>query len=238
MKAIIIEDSRLAREGLKKLLLAHPDIKVEGEARDAEEGEALIDELKPELVFLDINMPGKDGFELLDKLKDSPRVIFTTAYSEYAIRSFDFNTVDYLLKPISPERLEKAILKLQSETVSQDSHDDVQRLEENSQIFVKDGDQSWLIELSKIRRFECVGNYTRLFFDDQRPFIYKSLIKIEQRLPESQFFRANRQQIVNLKFVHAVEDSASGNYLLKLTDGSDVQVSRNHSARLKSLFSL
>lgn len=235
MKAIIIEDSRLAREGLKKMLQAHPSIAVVGEAPDAEEGEALISELRPDLVFLDINMPGKNGFELLDNLKHCPRVIFTTAYSEYAIRSFDFNTVDYLLKPINPERLARALDKLEAEN----NLEEVQhKLEESSQIFVKDGERSWLVELGKIRRFECIGNYTRLFFDDERPFIYKSLAKIEKRLPEAAFFRANRQQIVNLKYVQSMEDTETGTYVLKLSDGTHVKVSRNHSARLKSLFSL
>ncbi len=237
MKAVIVEDSRLAREGLKKLIAVHPEIEIQGEARDAEEGEALIEKIKPDLVFLDINMPGKDGFEMLDRLKNCPKVIFTTAYSEYAIRSFDFNTVDYLLKPISPERLQQAIEKLHANE-ARDADENEHRLEENSQIFVKDGEQSWLVELSKIRRFECVGNYTRLYFDDEKPFIYKSLIKIENRLPDRSFFRANRQQIVNLKFVESLEESPSGSYLLKLKDGVQVKVSRNHSARLKTLFSL
>lgn len=235
MKAIIVEDSRLAREGLKKLLLAHPAIEVVGEAQDADEAETMIEELKPELVFLDIHMPGKNGFDLLDKLKDSPRVIFTTAYSEYAIRSFDFNTVDYLLKPISPERLSKALAKLEVEEEPEEAE---HKLENGSQIFIKDGDRSWLVELSKVRRFECIGNYTRVFFDEEKPFIYKSLVKIEKRLPENTFFRANRQQIVNLKFVQAMEDSDTGTYALQLSDGTRVKVSRNHSARLKSLFSL
>lgn len=235
MKAIIVEDSRLAREGLKKLLSAHPAIEIVGEAQDADEAEVMIEELKPELVFLDIHMPGKDGFELLDKLKSSPRVIFTTAYSEYAIRSFDFNTVDYLLKPVSPERLAKALEKLD---VSREQDEANHKLDENSQIFVKDGEHSWLVELNKIRRFECVGNYTRLFFDEQKPFIYRSLIKIEHRLPERSFFRANRQQIVNLKFVESLDDSIAGSYVLNMSDGTVVKVSRNHSARLKALFSL
>jgi len=235
MKAIIVEDSRLAREGLKKMLLAHPNIEIIAEAPDADTGEALITELNPDLVFLDINMPGKDGFELLDKLKISPKVIFTTAYSEYAIRSFDFNTVDYLLKPISPERLAKALTKL---TEEQDEENSTQKLDEHSQIFIKDGDNTFLVELSKIRRFECVGNYTRLFFDEEKPFIYKSLVKIENRLPEATFFRANRQQIVNLKFVKSLEDTVAGNYVLNLNDGTVVKVSRNQSSRLKTLFSL
>lgn len=235
MKAVIIEDSRLAREGLKKMLLAHPSIILVGEAPDADEGEILIAELKPELVFLDINMPGKNGFELLDKLRNCPKVIFTTAYSEYAIRSFDFNTVDYLLKPISPERLAKALAKLEVE----EEQDEAQhKLENDSQIFIKDGERSWLVELSKVRRFECIGNYTRVFFDEEKPFIYKSLIKIEKRLPEATFFRANRQQIVNLKFVNSLEDNDTGACVLQLSDGTRVKVSRNHSVRLKSLFAL
>ena len=235
MKTIIVEDSRLAREGLKKMLQAHPALQVVGEARDADEALSLIEELQPELVFLDIHMPGKDGFELLNELKKSPKVIFTTAYSEYAIRSFDFNTVDYLLKPIAPERLAKAIDKLLD---ADDAEARSDKLDETSQIFVKDGDHSFLVELKSIRRFECVGNYTRLFFDDEKPFIYKSLSKIEARLPERTFFRANRQQMVNLKFVKELDDTVAGSYKLIMLDGTVVKVSRNHSARLKAAFSL
>lgn len=236
MRAIIVEDSRLARQGLKKQLLQHPVIQVVGEAENADDAIEVINEQNPDVLFLDINMPGKDGFEMLLDLPYCPRIIFTTAYMEYAIRSFDFNTVDYLLKPIRPERLAVAIEKL---LVSQDnavfSED---KLNEDSQIFVKDGDSSFLIEVGDVRFFESCGNYTRVYFENESPMIYKSLSKVERRLPEALFFRVNRQQVINLKWVDKIEEGVSGGYELLLKTGEEVQVSRNHSSRLKNLYSL
>ncbi|VUD68065.1 Transcriptional regulatory protein YehT [Thalassocella blandensis] len=236
MRAIIVEDSRLARQGLKKQLLEHPVVEVVGEAENADDAIEIIQHHNPDVLFLDIHMPGKDGFEMLLDLPYCPRIIFTTAYMEYAIRSFDFNTVDYLLKPIRPERLAVAIEKLM---VSQDKavfNED--KLNEDSQIFVKDGDDSFLIEIAQIRYFESCGNYTKVYFADDAPLIYKSLSKIERRLPEAMFFRVSRQQLINLKWVDRVEEGISGGYNLTLKTGEEIQVSRNHSSRLRSLYSL
>ena len=236
MRAIIVEDSRLARQGLKKQLLEHPVIEVVGEAENADDAIEIINQQSPDVLFLDIHMPGKDGFEMLLDLPYCPRIIFTTAYMEYAIRSFDFNTVDYLLKPIRPERLAIAIDKLlasQDKTVFNED-----KLNEDSQIFVKDGDNTFLIGISEVRYFESCGNYTKVFFGDDAPFIYKSLSKIERRLPDALFFRVNRQQIINLKWVERIEEGISGGYSVTLKSGEEIQVSRNHSSRLKNLYSL
>lgn len=236
MRAIIVEDSRLARQGLKKQLLKHPVVEVVGEAENADEAVDIINQLAPDVLFLDIHMPGKDGFEMLLDLPYCPRIIFTTAYMEYAIRSFDFNTVDYLLKPIRPERLAIAIDKLiASQDTTVFSED---KLGEESQIFVKDGDDSFLVEVADIRYFESCGNYTKVIFTEESPLIYKSLSKIERRLPDAMFFRVNRQQIINLKWVERVDEGVSGGYNLTLKTGEEIQVSRNHSSRLKNLYSL
>ncbi len=236
MKAIIVEDSRLARQGLKKMLEQHPVINVVGEAENADEAIDLINEKSPDVLFLDINMPGKDAFEMLLDLPYCPRIVFTTAYMEYAIRSFDFNTVDYLLKPIRPERLAVAIDKL---TISATQAAAIEeKLEEDSQFFVKDADKTFLIDLANVRYFESCGNYTRVYFEEESPFIYKSLSRIERRLPEATFFRVNRQQVINLKWVDQVDESVSGAYALTLKSGEKLQVSRNHSARLKNIYSL
>lgn len=236
MRAIIVEDSRLARQGLRKQLQQHPVIEVVGEAENADDAIEIINELNPDVLFLDIQMPGKDGFELLLDLAFCPRIVFTTAYMEYAIRSFDFNTVDYLLKPIRPERLAIAVEKLmasQDRTVFSED-----KLKEDSQIFIKDNDNTFLVDVVDIRLFESCGNYTRAHFSEQCPFIYKSLSKIERRLPETLFFRVNRQQVINLKWVDRVVEGVSGNYELVLKTGEEIQVSRNHSSRLKNLYSL
>ncbi len=236
MKAIIVEDSRLAREGLKALLSVFSDIDVVGEAENADEGEVLILNTQPDVVFLDIDMPGRSGLEMLSDLAYSPSIVFTTAHSEYAIRSFDFNTVDYLLKPIDPERLDRAIQKLRR--ISLDSREENGDLKENSRLFVRDKEGSYLVELSSIRYFESCGNYTRLYFGNASPFVYKSLRKVEHRLPTETFFRVSRQHIVNLVFVEAMEESVSGGYTLTLKGGEKVSVSRAHSSRLREIFSL
>ncbi|MFL0804676.1 MAG: LytTR family DNA-binding domain-containing protein [Agarilytica sp.] len=236
MKAIIVEDSRLAREGLKAQLAVFSDIDVVGEAENADEGESLILNVRPDVVFLDIDMPGRSGLEMLSDLACSPSIVFTTAYSEYAIRSFDFNTVDYLLKPVDPGRLGRAIQKVRR--ISQDSHDESAELNEKSRLFVRDKETSYLVELSRIRYFESCGNYTRLYFDDAAPFVYKSLSRVERRLPSDSFFRVSRQHIVNLVFVETMDESVSGGYTLTLKGGETVSVSRAHSSRLREIFSL
>lgn len=236
MKAIIVEDSRLAREGLKVLLSVFPEIELVAEAEDADEGAELITRLSPDVIFLDIDMPGKNGFEMLSELDSSPQVIFTTAYSEYAVRSFDFNTIDYLLKPIDPEKLSRAISKLKdianSEVIAESA------LSETSRLFIRDKDKNYFVGLDSIRRFESCGNYTRLFFDKSSPFVYKSLSRIEQRLPGHLFFRVSRQQIVNVKFIETLEEGVSGAYVITMVGGEEVAVSRSRSSQLRDLFSL
>lgn len=242
MKTVVIEDSRLARQGLINMLGDFPLLEVVGEAENVDDALVVIKQQKPELLFLDINMPGKDGFELLASLSTCPFVIFTTAYSDYAIRSFDFNTVDYLLKPFSPERLKKALDKLPAQGEDRKDADDrvdgADMLDIDSQIFIKDREESHLVGLNDISRFESCGNYTQVYFNDSKAFIYKSLSKLEKRLPSRAFFRANRQFIVNLNYVVAVDEDVSNYYQMTLKNGEIISVSRSNSVRLKQLYSL
>ncbi|MCP4439064.1 MAG: response regulator [Aureispira sp.] len=240
MTALIIEDSRLARVELKNMLKGHSNIDLLGEAANAEEGLELINKHHPDLLFLDINMPGKNGFELLELLDEVPLVIFTTAYDEYAIKAFEYNTLDYLLKPISKERLGKAIDKVEQQLKTEKEEEETkeEKLTNSSRIFVKDGEECWLVRLEQIRRFESVGNYTRVFFDENKPLIHKSLNKIEERLDATQFFRANRQQIINLKYIKDINTWFSGNLKVTMQDGEDVEISRRQSAKFKNLLSL
>ncbi len=235
MNAIIIEDSRLARMELKNLLKAHPEIVVVAEAGNAEEALIEIQKHAPELLFLDIQMPGKSGFELLEALDDVPMVIFTTAYDEYAVKSFEYNALDYLLKPIKEERLAKAVEKVLQTNLPERSAQSV--LDESRQVFVKDGERCWMVRLSDIRLFEVYGNYTRIFFGKNKPLILKSLNSMEARLDSSQYFRINRQQIVNLKWVENVEPWFNGKLKLKLRDGEAVEVSRRQASKLRTLLS-
>jgi two-component system LytT family response regulator len=239
MKVLLIDDERLARQELTKLLKKHQEIEIIGEAANADEGIELIKELKPDLIFLDIHMPGKTGFELLAELDDVPRVIFVTAYDEYAIEAFKVNALDYLLKPVEPKLLAAAIdrvfeLKSSDEiTVNQE-----EKLTENSQIFLKDGDKCWFVSLKDVRMFESEGNYVRVFFNNYKPLILKSLNNLEKKLDEGSFFRANRKFIINLKWIESIENWFSGGLLVKLKGGETVEVSRRQAARFKDMMSL
>jgi len=183
IKAIIIDDERLARNELKKLLVDFPEIEVVAEAANANEGMEKIDNFGPELIFLDIQMPGKTGFDMLAEMDRTPNVIFTTAYDEYALKAFEVNALDYLLKPIEPKRLADAIQKLQNhedrdeQTVPMNFNRSV--LQENDQVFVKDGERCWFVKLSDIRLFESVGNYAKVYFGPNKPLILKSLNSLE-----------------------------------------------------------
>jgi two-component system LytT family response regulator len=194
MRTLIVDDERLARNELKRLLEPYTKIIIVGEAANAEEALVMIDELQPDLLFLDIQMPGKNGFELLSSIEGkSPEVIFTTAFDEYAIKAFEFNALDYLLKPIDNERLKETIHRIeenqaQPEQSSESSERAEKILGEHDQVFVKDGEKCWFVKLGKIRLFESMGNYVRLHFDDQKPLVLKSLNNLEDRLDPNTYF--------------------------------------------------
>ena len=234
MRIAIVEDSRLARQELISWLKSYTDLELVGEAENGEQALKLIQELAPDLLFLDIHLPGMNGFEILEKLDQSPLVIFTTAYDEYAIQSFEYNTLDYLLKPINPERLEKAVEKARiTHQNTQKSH----LLKEDSQVFVKDGEKCWFVHLRDIHLFESCGNYTRIYFQNHKPLILKSLNYLEGVLDPTVFFRINRQQIINLKYVDGVASWFNGKMKLRLKSGIEVEVSRRQTHKIKELFS-
>ncbi len=238
MKAIIVDDSKLARQELKHLLKAFNFVSMVGEAENAGQAKELIEALQPELVFLDIQMPDKDGFELLEDLVDVPEIIFTTAFNEYAMKAFDHNALDYLQKPIKEERLSLALDKA-SEKIQQRKEKDQQAkvLGLNSQVFVKDGDQCWFVSLSEVRLLEIMGSYTRIYFKNQKPMIPRSLNYMESRLDPEVFFRANRQQIINLKFIDRIEPWFSGTLKIYLKEDEEVEVSRRQSIRFREIMS-
>lgn len=237
IKVIIVEDSRLARNELKELIKQHPELEVIAEAENVDKAYELITQLHPQLLFLDINMPEKDGFALLEMLEDVPVVVFTTAFDEYAIKSFEYNALDYLLKPINKQRFANAVEKAKDKIKVEEAVT-VQYLNENSQIFIKDGEKCWLVKVADIYLFEIVGNYTRVYFNDCKPLIYKSLNQIEERLPHNLFFRANRQQIVNLQYIKKVDNWFNGKLKATLLSGAEVEISRRQSALFKDMLSL
>ena len=244
MKTLIIDDERLARNELRRLLENFPKIEIIGEAANAAEALPMIDELEPDLLFLDIQMPGKNGFELLQSIEGKlPEVIFTTAYDEYALKAFEFNALDYLLKPVELARLSEAIQRIEEEH-AQDSRRtaDVTAtakvLGEDDQVFVKDGEKCWFVKLGKVRLFESMGNYVRLYFDDQKPLVLKSLNALEDRLNPTTFFRANRKHIINLQWIDKIEPWFSGGLLVTLRGGDKIEISRRQAIRFKDLLSL
>jgi two-component system, LytTR family, response regulator len=219
MRAIIIDDERLARAELKKLLQEFPEVEVIDEAANAEEGISKIESQRPDLIFLDIQMPGKTGFDMLSDLERSPQVIFTTAYDEFALKAFEVNALDYLLKPVEPKRLADAIQKLhlaenkEARPLTENINNSI--LGEHDQVFVKDGERCWFVKLNEIRLFESVGNYAKVFFGPNKPLILKSLNALEERLDEKFFFRANRKHIVNLRMIEKIEPYFNGGLLLE-----------------------
>ncbi|MCH5598116.1 LytR/AlgR family response regulator transcription factor [Niabella ginsengisoli] len=241
MRTIIVDDERLARAELNKMLRHISDIEVVDEASNANEAIEKINSHQPDLIFLDIQMPGKTGFDMLSELEFIPKVIFTTAFDEYALRAFEVNALDYLLKPIEPKRLEAAIKKINTlenkEIKSDEAFINNDLLTEQSQVFVKDGDRCWFIKLNEVRLFESIGNYAKVFFNGHKPLILKSLNALEERLDPKTFFRANRKHIINLRMVEKIEPYFNNGLLVELKGGEKIEISRRQTVKFKEKMS-
>lgn len=236
MRAIIVDDERLARKELRNLLSEFPNVEIIEECDNAETAITLVDELKPDVVFLDIHMPGKDGFGVLEELDYMPHIIFITAYDEYAIKAFEVNALDYILKPIQPERLREAISKVTVQ--DNDKVSDSDKLGVNNLVFVKDGEKCWFVKLENVPMFESEGNYVRVYFDNNKPLILKSLNNLANKLDENVFFRANRKFIINLNWVENIESWFNGGLMVKLKNGEKIEISRRQASKLKDMKSL
>jgi two-component system LytT family response regulator len=233
MRALLVDDERLARAGLRRLLQPYADITIVGEATNAEEATAQIQRLHPDVVFLDVEMPGRSGLELLQELDDLPAVIFTTAHQDYAVRAFEVNALDYLLKPIVPERLEAALDKLRRAAKSKGPE-----VDREQRVFLRDGERCWIVALDEIRMLESEGNYTRVYFGENRPLIYKSLNALEARLNPAAFFRASRSHIVNLRDIQSLAPQPDGGLVATLKGGIKIGISRRQSRKLREIMSL
>lgn len=241
MKALIIDDERLARKELTNLLKDHHEVEIIGEAVNVDDAYQKILTLDPDLLFLDIQMPGKTGFDLLEMLDSVPKVIFTTAYDEYALKAFEVNALDYLLKPIQPERLAESIkklFKLEEDEPLKDLPAKERKLGANDQVFVKDGDKCWFVRLSNVRLFESDGNYIKVYFENFKPMIHKSLNALDERLDDRTFFRASRKHIINLHWVEKIEPWFNGGLMVQLKGGGRIEVSRRQSSKFKEMMSL
>lgn len=248
MNALLIDDSRLARTELRHLLRAFPAVTVVGEARQADEARQRIEELRPDVLFLDIHLPGQTGFDLLASLAGpTPHVIFTTAYDQYALKAFEVNALDYLLKPVSEARLAAALAKIRPLAGAQPGpaptplpalDAGAPLLTAHDQVFVKEGERCWFVKLADVRLFEISGGATRVYFEQHHPLISRSLQQVEARLDPKLFFRANRQQIINLQWISSIEPWFSNTLKISLRHGPDVEVSRSQSGLFRELLSL
>ena len=240
MRTIVVDDERLARKELISLLKQYVHIDVISESSNADDAKKKIETLRPDLIFLDIQMPEKDGFQLLSELDYVPKVIFVTAYDEYALKAFEVSALDYLLKPVEPERLEETLKRLDEPDLDEEKESLTKRsrLGQEDQIFLKDGDKCWFVTLSEVSKFQSEGNYVRVFFRNQKPMILRSLNNLESTLDDRTFFRANRKYIVNLKWIDKVESWFNGGLMVTLKDGSEVEVSRRQAAKFKDSMSL
>jgi two-component system LytT family response regulator len=236
MKSLIVDDEPLARSELRRLLAEFPWIEIVGEAGDATDAAARIAALAPELLFLDIQMPGGSGFDLLARLDHVPRVIFTTAYDDHAVQAFDVNALDYLLKPIEPERLAMALAKARS-TLTGPGADAPSNMT-LEQLFVRDGARCWFVPLREVALFTAEGNYVRLLWSKARPLLGRPLHSLEQRLDPKRFFRANRRQIINLDFIESVELGVGGQLHVQLRDGPEVDISRRQARLFRTQLSV
>lgn len=238
IRTILVDDERLARQELTGLLQGHSDIDLIGEANNADEAIELIEQLKPDLIFLDIQMPEKTGFELLEELITTPLVIFCTAYDEYALKAFESNALDYLLKPVHGDRLKDALGKVRKQIQERSKQETPDKLNEHQQVFIKDGDKCWFVKVGDIRRIESIGNYARIFFDNHKPMIHRTLNDLEARLPPEAFFRANRKEIINLRNIEKIEPYFSGGLLTYLNTGERVEISRRQAIRFREIMAL
>lgn len=244
MRTLLIDDERLARKELAGLLSEFENLEIIGECQNADEAKEKIEELRPDLIFLDIQMPGKSGFDLLAELDFVPRVIFVTAFDEYAINAFEVNALDYLLKPVEPQRLKLALDRISDELAEEASESPFPKEQSRSilglqdQIFLKDGERCWLVKLQDVRMFESEGNYVRVYFNSSKPLILKSLNNLESRLNPVDFFRVSRKFVVNLRWIDKIEPWFNGGLQITLSTGEQVEVSRRQTARFKDLMSL
>lgn len=237
MNALIVDDERLARKELRRLLSAHPDVTIAGEAATVDEAEARLRDLPVDLLFLDIKMPGATGFDLLERLERVPLLVFTTAYDEFALRAFEVNACDYLLKPIRPDRLAAALdkmrLLLSAAHASSSSPAPSRHRSAGDRVFLRDGDRCWIVTMGEIAFFETEGNYARAHFGANRPLIRTSLNALEARLDPALFFRASRQHLINLRFVERIEPAADDGLVVSMRGGHTVPVSRRQSRQLR-----
>ena len=240
IRTVIVDDTRLARRELRTLLADHADVECVGEADDVPAGIELLRREQPDLLLLDIQMPSGTGFDLLDALDPVPLVVFTTAYDQHAVRAFEANALDYLVKPVAPERLAAALDRVRGRLSRGDAAPAPRRqlLGADDQVFLREGERCWFATLGEVDRIVVEGNYARLWFRGEKVFLQRSLAALEERIDPNLFFRANRNTLVNLRAIRTIDPWLNDGYLLRLRDGSEVEVSRRQGRELRDRLSL
>ncbi len=236
IKTILIDDEPLALLELQAMLKKHSDIDVIATAENAVDAIAKINALKPQLIFLDINMPSKSGFDLLEELDETPLVIFVTAYDQFAIKAFDVNALDYILKPVNTDRLAEAIEKIKKQVGQNKSNES--KLTIDKRIFIKDGEHCFFVPLAEIFLIESVGNYARIYYQNKKPLLHKSLNYLEEKLPNTHFFRAGRQYIINTHFIRNISPFFNNALQVEMHSGVKIDISQRQSVKFKELMGI
>jgi two-component system, LytTR family, response regulator len=237
MNTCIIDDSDLARADLKRLLQAYERLDIISEAASCSEAIQVISDMPPDLLFLDIELTDGDGFQVLKKTPKNTMVIFTTAFDEFAIHAFDVNAVDYLLKPIDPVRLDTAINKALFHSITNTYRPEKRLYTLNETVFVQDGNRCCLIKIGDIRFFQTYGNYSFIYFNNDKIILNKSLNSIETKLDPNHFFRVNRQYIINIHHVKNIDIWSDCSYRVELTCRKQIDISRRKSKLLSDMMS-
>ncbi len=230
IKTILIDDEPLAIAELQSMLSTYSEIDIVSVSNDAQDGIQKIQQFNPQLLFLDINMPGKNGFDLLGELGTAPEVIFVTAYDQFAIKAFEVNALDYILKPVNPERLKEAVTKVIRKLNQAEGE---KALDINKRIFIKDGEQCFFVPIHQIFYIESVGNYVRLYFRDKKAMLHRSLNYLEEKLPGEHFFRTSRQEIINVNFIKNIVPYFSNTLQVEMESGTKIDLSQRQSVKFK-----
>jgi len=248
IRAVIADDEPLARERIRTLLASFPEVSVVGEARDGNEAAASVSELRPELLFLDVQMPECDGFSVLEKLppEATPAVIFVTAYDAFALRAFEVHAVDYLLKPFTRARFTEAmahVLKKLAQPARGGIEPDVLALLETvraerrtkERVAIRTGEAVYFVRIADIEWLEAAGNYVKIHAGGQEHLLRDTLRNFEERLDPDRFLRVHRSAIVNVDSIQRLEPWFHGEYAVVLRDGTKLMSSRTYSERLRKI---
>ena len=241
MKAIIIDDEPLARMMVKEYLQAYPEVTVVDECNDGFEGVKAIQLHQPDLIFLDIQMPKINGFEMLELIDNPPKVIFTTAFEEYAIKAFDAHAADYLLKPFSKERFDKAMQKLQQQPGGHTGelvNTALQSGQKNNRIVVKDNGKIKIIPIAQLQYLEAADDYVKIFTADGFYLKKKTMQYFEESLPAQEFIRIHRSYIINAQLITRIDLHEKDSHLVLLTTGVRLPVSKAGYLKLKEVLGI